>query len=95
MPPTEAWTESWEATMLERISRPPATTSAAGTSGQIGPNLDQSQASLDPIVEQVTNGGGGMPAFAGQLSDDEIQAVSQYVVENRDPNAEDEGGAGP
>ena len=33
-----------------------------------------------------------MPAFGGQLSEDEIQAIAQYVVDNRDPNAEETGG---
>ena len=28
---------------------------------------------------QVTNGGGGMPAFAGTLSPEEIEAVAEYV----------------
>jgi len=28
----------------------------------------------------VTNGGGGMPAFGGQLSDQEIQDVSAFVL---------------
>ena len=32
-----------------------------------------------------------MPAFGGQLSEDEIQAIAQYVVDNRDPNAQDTG----
>jgi quinohemoprotein ethanol dehydrogenase len=31
--------------------------------------------------EQVTNGGGGMPAFKGQLSSEEISNVAAYVVE--------------
>ena len=31
-------------------------------------------------VQQVTNGGGGMPAFGGQLSEDEISNVAAFVV---------------
>jgi mono/diheme cytochrome c family protein len=31
---------------------------------------------------QVTNGGGGMPAFKGQLSEEEIKNVAAYVVED-------------
>ncbi len=31
--------------------------------------------------EQVTNGGGGMPAFKDQLSSEEISNVAAYVVE--------------
>jgi mono/diheme cytochrome c family protein len=55
----------------------------AGTSGTVGPNLDESSASLDQVLEQVTNGGGGMPAFSGQLSEKQIADVSAYVVEAR------------
>ncbi|MCW2979382.1 MAG: cytochrome [Solirubrobacterales bacterium] len=32
-------------------------------------------------IEQVTKGGGGMPAFAGQLSEEEIEDVAAYVVQ--------------
>jgi cytochrome c553 len=31
-------------------------------------------------VEQVTNGGGGMPPFGGQLSEEEISDVAAFVV---------------
>jgi mono/diheme cytochrome c family protein len=37
--------------------------------------------SKDEIEEQVRNGGGGMPPFEGQLSDAEIEAVSDFVDE--------------
>ncbi len=52
----------------------------AGTSGAVGPNLDDSTLDLDGVVEQVTNGGGAMPAFGGQLSEEEIQNVAEFVV---------------
>jgi mono/diheme cytochrome c family protein len=55
---------------------------AAGTSGTTGPNLDDLQPDEATVEEQVRNGGGGMPAFEGQLSDAEITAVAQYVSEN-------------
>ena len=32
--------------------------------------------------KQVTNGGGGMPAFKGVLSEEEIKNVAAYVVED-------------
>jgi mono/diheme cytochrome c family protein len=32
-------------------------------------------------IEQVTNGGGGMPAFGGALSEEEIDDVAAYVVQ--------------
>jgi mono/diheme cytochrome c family protein len=59
------------------------TLSAAGTSGSIGPNLDESQMDLAGIVRQVRNGGGAMPAFGDDLTDEQIQAVSTFVAENR------------
>ncbi len=53
----------------------------AGTTGTTAPNLDEAQPSLDEAVTQIRNGGGGMPAFEGKLSDEEIQNVAAYVVE--------------
>ena len=58
------------------------TLEAAGTDGAIGPNLDDLDVSADEVEQQVREGGGGMPAFEGRLSDDEIQAVSEYVSES-------------
>jgi mono/diheme cytochrome c family protein len=55
----------------------------AGTTGTIGPDLDQSSADASAVEAQVRNGGGGMPAFEGDLSDDEIVAVANYVVNER------------
>jgi mono/diheme cytochrome c family protein len=51
----------------------------AGTSGNVGPNLDTLKPSKDAVDKQVTNGGAGMPAFKGQLSPAQIQAVADYV----------------
>ncbi len=53
---------------------------AAGTSGSVGPNLDDVQPAEARVEEQVRNGGGAMPAFEGELSDDEIRAVAEYVA---------------
>jgi cytochrome c551 len=49
--------------------------------GDFGPSLT---AMTDPqrVEEQVRHGGGGMPPFEGQLSDDEIAAVVSHVVED-------------
>jgi cytochrome c553 len=52
----------------------------AGTTGAVGPNLDESTLDFDAVVAQVTNGGGGMPAFEGTLSEEDIQNVSAFVV---------------
>ncbi len=51
----------------------------AGSSGNVGPNLDQLKPSLAAVMHQVEVGGGPMPAFKGQLSPAQIQAVAAYV----------------
>jgi mono/diheme cytochrome c family protein len=58
------------------------TLEAAGTTGTTAPNLDEVQPSFDAAVEQITNGGGGMPAFGEQLSDQQIRDLAAYVVES-------------
>ena len=58
------------------------TLSAAGSNGTTGPNLDDLQPDKETVEQQVRTGGGGMPAFEGQLSDQEIEAVAEYVSEN-------------
>jgi cbb3-type cytochrome c oxidase subunit III len=55
------------------------TLAAAGSTGTVGPNLDQLKPALAVVVHQVTNGGGVMPAFKGKLSNAQIQAVAKYV----------------
>ncbi|MET1008795.1 MAG: cytochrome c [Gaiellaceae bacterium] len=52
----------------------------AGTTGTVGPNLDESTLDVDAVVTQVENGGGGMPPFGGQLSEEEIANVAAFVV---------------
>jgi cytochrome c6 len=53
----------------------------ANSSGGIGPNLDESQPDFELVVERVTNGAGAMPAFEGQLSEQQINDVAAYVVQ--------------
>jgi cbb3-type cytochrome c oxidase subunit III len=53
----------------------------AGTSGTVGPNLDEAQPTFQEAVRQITNGGGGMPAFGDQLEDEQIRALARYVSE--------------
>lgn len=57
------------------------TLKAAGTSGEVGPNLDELEPDQGTVEHQVQNGGGGMPAFGkeGVLSPEEIKAVATYV----------------
>lgn len=54
---------------------------AAGSTGSVGPNLDESDVTFDEAVEQIANGGNGMPAFEGQLSETQINDVAAFVVE--------------
>jgi cytochrome c6 len=51
----------------------------AGTSGTIGPNLDQSKPSVELAIDRVTNGSGQMPAFRDRLNEAQIRAVAEYV----------------
>ena len=51
----------------------------ANSEGTVGPPLDGVDLSKDEIEQQVRNGGGGMPAFGDRLSDEEIEAVADYV----------------
>jgi mono/diheme cytochrome c family protein len=53
----------------------------ANAKGQVGPNLDELKPPLDRAIEQITNGGGGMPAFADQLSEEQIRELAEYVVQ--------------
>jgi outer membrane protein assembly factor BamB len=55
------------------------TLAAAGSTGTVGPNLDQLKPSDAAVVKQVTNGGGGMPAFGSSLSKAQINSVALYV----------------
>ena len=55
------------------------TLQAAGSEGQIGPNLDQLKPLMPQVVSAVTNGIGVMPSFEGMLSSEEIEAVSYFV----------------
>jgi outer membrane protein assembly factor BamB len=56
------------------------TLAAAHATGTVGPNLDRLKPTRSVVVRQVTNGGGGMPAFGGRLSKAEIAAIASYVA---------------
>jgi mono/diheme cytochrome c family protein len=51
----------------------------AGTTGTVGPNLDQLKPPYDKVVTQVTNGGAVMPPFKGTLTPQQIQDIAAYV----------------
>ena len=52
---------------------------AAGSTGNIGPNLDQLKPQIPQIIFAVTNGIGVMQAWKGILTYEEIEAVAHYV----------------
>ena len=58
------------------------TLEAAGSSGSVGPNLDESQPDAELVIDRVTNGAGAMPAFGDQLDEQQIQDVAAYVVDS-------------
>jgi len=55
------------------------TLSAAGSTGTVGPNLDQAKPSFDLVVQRVTLGQGGMPSFKDQLQPQQIADVAEFV----------------
>jgi quinohemoprotein ethanol dehydrogenase len=57
---------------------------AKGGGGNGGPSLKGAPKakSLNAAIEQITEGGGGMPAFAELLSSKDIEDVAAYVVES-------------
>ena len=58
------------------------TLEAAGSTGTVGPNLDDAKPPKELVIDRVTNGQGGMPSFKGQLSEAQIEAVADYVSQN-------------
>jgi mono/diheme cytochrome c family protein len=56
------------------------TLEAAGASGAVGPNLDESTPEFSLVVDRVTNGAGAMPSFRDRLEDKQIRDVAAYVV---------------
>ena len=53
----------------------------AGATGTVGPNLDDAKPDTELVVTRVTKGMGGMPPFAGQLTDQQIADVAAYVTQ--------------
>lgn len=53
----------------------------ADATGHVGPAFD-GNASLTKafVVDRVTNGQGPMPAFGGQMTDPEIDAIATYIT---------------
>ena len=56
------------------------TLKAAGSSGNVGPNLDQLKPDAARVAHQVEVGGGPMPSFKATLSPKQIQDVAAFVA---------------
>lgn len=55
---------------------------AAGSKGGSGPELTRLRIPADTVALRVREGGGGMPAFADSLTEQQIKAVSEFVAAN-------------
>jgi len=53
----------------------------AGSSGNIGPNLNVIKPDIMRVISAVINGIGVMPAYQGELTLEEIESVAYYVSE--------------
>jgi mono/diheme cytochrome c family protein len=58
------------------------TLKAAGSSGNVGPNLDDKKPPLDLILDRVTNGKSPMPSFKDSLSKQQIADVAAFVYQS-------------
>ena len=52
----------------------------AGSTGTVGPNLDDAKPPATLVVTRVTEGAGAMPSFKDKLTEQQIQDVAAYVV---------------
>ena len=51
----------------------------AGSTGTVGPNLDEAKPPATLVVTRVTDGAGAMPSFKDKLTEQQIQDVAAYV----------------
>lgn len=82
--PTEAQLAEGKA-LFQKDAKPMAcavchTMKDAGTTGSLGPDLDELQPSQDQILAVLRDGSGPMPSFADTLSESQREAVAAYVV---------------
>ena len=52
----------------------------AGTSGAIGPPLDEIQPDAARVATALRNGIGAMPSYKATLKEEQIQALARYVA---------------
>jgi mono/diheme cytochrome c family protein len=58
------------------------TMEAAGSSGTIGPNLDEAKPSEELIADRLIHGKGQMPPFRSQLTDKQIADLVAFIRES-------------
>jgi cytochrome c6 len=58
------------------------TLAAAGSKGNVGPNLDEAKPSKELVVTRVTKGQGAMPPFGDQLTPQQIADVAAFVTQS-------------
>jgi sulfite dehydrogenase len=52
----------------------------AGTTGEVGPALDELKPSADRVAAALRNGVGLMPSYKDSLTDTQIRAIARYVA---------------
>ncbi len=58
------------------------TLAAVGSSGTVGPNLDETKPSVDLAVDRITNGAGPMPPFKDRMSEEQIKTLAEFVSQS-------------
>lgn len=70
--------------LFTEVAKPPCglchVLAAAGTTGTIGPSLDELKPDADRVARAVKQGVGVMPSFEESLTDEQIAALARYVA---------------
>lgn len=70
--------------VFTRIAQPPCalchTLAAAGATGAVGPSLDEIKPDKQRVITTVREGIGVMPSFEGKLTEEQIDAVAEFVA---------------
>ncbi|MEO5845877.1 MAG: cytochrome c [Caldimonas sp.] len=51
----------------------------AGSTGEVGPVLDELKPDAERVVTALKSGIGAMPSYRGSLSDEQMRALARYV----------------
>jgi mono/diheme cytochrome c family protein len=57
----------------------------ADASGGVGPTLDNPKLTRELMIDRISNGQGAMPSFGGQISDEDIALLADYIVAANKP----------